>query len=330
MMKYDEIEINPLAAESLGTRSLCTQVVTPDISILLDPSAALSKRYNLEPHPSEYLALKTSLNRIRSRAKEADILSVSHYHYDHVRPGFENNIYNLSTKNERRDMFSSKIIHAKDNRENINPSQRRRGFYFEKDVQDIASKIEWADDRSFKFDDTKVTYSHPLPHGSASSSLGYVLATLVEYSNFRFMFTPDVQGPVVQETLQYILQAAPDLLIIGGPPTYLSLFSDTEREAAKNSLIALASSIPILVVDHHLMRDKHWKDWMLPVKEFADKAGNRVLTMAELAGRDNTFLEAEREELYRTNPPSEEFMLWAQATEEYKLSHPVPIPALDE
>ena len=63
-MRLGEIEITPLAAESLGTRSLCTHVVTPDVSILFDPSVALAKRYNLEPHPTEYLALRNSLGTI--------------------------------------------------------------------------------------------------------------------------------------------------------------------------------------------------------------------------------------------------------------------------
>ncbi|MHA2396035.1 MAG: MBL fold metallo-hydrolase, partial [Candidatus Thorarchaeota archaeon] len=192
MMRLGDIEITPLAAESLGTRSLCTHVVTPDISILLDPSVALAKRYNLEPHPTEYLALKNSLASITNIAAESDVLSVSHYHYDHVRPGLENQLYNLSTKNERREMFAGKIVLTKDNRENINPSQRRRGFYFEKDIKDEVAKIEWADDRTFKFNDTKVIYSPPLPHGPVDSRLGYVLATIVEYSSDRFMFAPDV------------------------------------------------------------------------------------------------------------------------------------------
>ena len=324
-MRLGDIEITPLAAESLGTRSLCTHVVTPDISILFDPSVALAKRYNLEPHPTEYIALKNSLSAIMEVAAESDILSVSHYHYDHVRPGLENQLYNLSTKNERREMFSGKIVLTKDNRENINPSQRRRGFYFEKDVREVVVKIEWADDRSFKFNDTQVTYSPPLPHGPTNSRLGYVLATLVEHSGTRFLFAPDVQGPIVQNTLQYILQVAPDLLIVGGPPIYLFRFSDKEREEALNSLIVLASTIPTLVVDHHLMRDKTWKDWMLPVLKSSEAAGNRVLTMAELSGEENMLLEAEREENYKTNPPSEEFMNWAQATEEFKLKHPAPI-----
>ena len=329
-MKLGDIEVTPLAAESLGTRSLCTQIKTPDISILFDPSAALAKRYNLLPHPSEYLALKNSLSTIMKVADESDILSISHYHYDHVRPGFENQLYNMSTKDERRDMFFGKIVLAKDNRESINPSQRRRGFYFEKDIKEVAKKIEWADDRFFKFDDTKVTYSPPLPHGSVNSRLGYVLATLVEYSGNRIMFAPDVQGPIVQGTLQYILLASPDVLIIGGPPIYHFKFSDKDREIAHNSLIVLASTIPTLVIDHHLMRDRAWKEWILPVLNAAEKAGHRLLTMAEFSGKKNTLLEAEREYIYRIDPPSENFMNWADSSEEFKLKHPAPISELYE
>jgi predicted metallo-beta-lactamase superfamily hydrolase len=329
-MRLGRIEITPLAAESLGSRSLCTHVVTPDISILFDPSAALARRYNLDPHPTEYLTLKNSLDTIANVAADSDILSISHYHYDHVRPGFENRLYNLSTKNERRMMFAEKIVLAKDNRENINPSQRRRGFFFEKDIRNVVAKIEWADDRVFKFNDTKVTYSPPLPHGPSDSHLGYVLATLVEYSGKRFMFAPDVQGPIVHDTLQYILMLDPDVLIVGGPPIYLPRFTDADKETARNSLIVLTSSIPTIIVDHHLMRDKAWRHWMMPVIDTAKKAQNRVLTMAELLGSKNITLEAEREELYRTDPPSEEFMIWSQATEEFKMKHSAPISGLDE
>jgi len=325
-MKLGDIEINPLAAESLGTRSLCTRVVTPDVSILFDPSAALAKRYNLEPHPDEYIALRNSLDLIFEAANRSEVLSISHYHFDHLRPGFDNTTYNLSKRNERSEMFSEKIVLTKDNRENINPSQRRRGFYFEKDVKDVVEKIEWADDRYFKFGDTKITYSPPLPHGPSNSRLGFVLATLVEYGGDRFLFAPDVQGPIVQDTLQYFLQLAPDLLIVGGPPIYLSRFTDEERETALKSLIVLASSVPTLVVDHHLMRSRKWEDWMSPVFKAAEKAGNQLMTMAELANKKNLFLEAEREENYEQNPPSVEFMNWAQASEEFKLKHPPPLP----
>ncbi len=328
-MKFGEIEINPLAAESIGTRSLCTHVRTPDVSLLLDPSAALAKRYNLEPHPFEYIALRNTLEEILTIAEDSDVLSISHYHYDHVRPGFENHLYNLSTMNERHRMFADKVVLAKDNRENINPSQRRRGFYFEKDVNDVATRIEWADDRSFRFNETRVTYSPPLPHGPALSQLGFVLATLVEHADRRFMFAPDIQGPLVQSTLQYILQAVPDILIVGGPPIYLSNFKKEDEKIAQNSLVVLASTIPTLVVDHHLLRETKWKDWISPVVKTAKNAGNKVLTMAELAGKQIMTLEASREELYRTHPPSEEFLNWAHATDEFKIRHPAPINDLE-
>jgi predicted metallo-beta-lactamase superfamily hydrolase len=120
------------------------------------------------------------------------------------------------------------------------------------------------------------------------------------------------------------------LLIVGGPPIYLFRFTDNEQEAAQNSLTVLASTIPTLVVDHHLMRDRTWKDWMRPVLKASEKAGNRVLTMAELSGEENMLLEAEREENYETDPPGEKFMNWAQASEEFKLKHPAPIPDLHE
>ena len=66
---------------------------------------------------------------------------------------------------------------------------------------------------------------------------------------------------------------------------------------------------------------------MGPVYTSSEKSGNRVLTMAELAGRKNMTLEAEREVIYENNPPSEEFMKWAQASDEYKLKHPAPLSA---
>ncbi|MFW9933032.1 MAG: hypothetical protein ACFFDR_10285, partial [Candidatus Thorarchaeota archaeon] len=94
-MKIGDIDVIPLAAESLGVRSLCTKIKTPDLSILLDPSAALAFRPPHEPHPKEYLALQEAHIRIEEAAKDCDILTISHYHFDHVRPGATNQRYNL-------------------------------------------------------------------------------------------------------------------------------------------------------------------------------------------------------------------------------------------
>lgn len=324
-MNIDEIEILPISAESMGVRSLCTFVRTPDISILLDPSAALARRFGLEPHPLEYRALQYFLEEIRAKAQEADILSISHYHYDHVRPGFKNCLYNLSTQNERKDMFAGKTIFAKDNRENINSSQRRRAYFFQKDVKSLCKVLEWCDGKCYEFGSTIIHYSPPLPHGSEGSPLGFVLATTIEFQKRRILFAPDVQGPIARSTLNYILSIEPDLAIIGGPPTYLSQFSESESQSALYCLSNLARDIPILVVDHHNLRDPNWKEWIRPITNIALQSDTLISSMAALSKRDESCLEANRSELYKTNPPTQEFIDWTNAPDEYKIENIPPL-----
>ena len=222
-------------------------------------------------------------------------------------------------------MFTGKIVYAKDNRENINNSQRRRGYYFMKDVKAVIKEVHWADGRSFQVGDTHITYSPPLPHGSNDSPLGFVIATKVEYAGRCFLFAPDIQGPTSKETLAYILSAEPDLAIIGGPPLYLSQFSASEANSAFYSLSLLAASVPILVVDHHNMRGDNWDAWINPVRATAHKSGHQLLSMAELAEKKMQCLEAQRKQLYEDNPPSEEFLNWTNASEEYKIQNRPPI-----
>jgi len=324
-MRLEEIEIIPVAAESLGVRSLCTMVKTPDISILLDPSAALARRFGLEPHPLEYRALQQTLTEIQKLVDEVSILSFSHYHYDHVRPGFQNHLYNLSNREDRKNQVTGKVVFAKDNREKINPSQRRRGYYFQKDVKPVAKELHWVDGKKFVFGDTTITYSNPLPHGPDGSPLGFVIATIIEHSNTRFLFAPDIQGPISRETLAFILKIQPTLAIIGGPPLYLPQISKKEFQSAFYSLSNLAVAIPKLVVDHHNMRGGNWKEWIQPILNICKESGTRLLSMAELKGKQENCLEARREDLYKTHPPSEEFINWTYASEEYNVQNMPPL-----
>ncbi|MHA2385076.1 MAG: MBL fold metallo-hydrolase [Candidatus Thorarchaeota archaeon] len=324
-MQLGDIEIEPLAAESLGVRSFCTLVKTPDIRVVLDPSAALAMRERLEPHPIEYQTLMKSLERIFVESKKADVLSISHYHYDHVRPGFTDFRYNLSSREELQRLFDGKVVLAKDNRENINPSQRRRGFYFEKDVKAISEEIHWSDGNTFEFGATKFICSKPLSHGPSDTKLGYVIATTVEYDGVSVMFAPDLQGPVVQEDLKYILSSSPDLLLVGGPPIYLKRFEEQHRQFAFQSLTRLVKEIPLVVVDHHLMRSNDWFNWLGPIRVAADRVGNQIVSVAEMLGTENTCLESMRSTLYSEQPPHSEFISWTDATDEYKKSNLPPI-----
>jgi len=81
------MKIRPLAADSMGARSMATLVETPDVTVLIDPSVRLGPyRYDLPPHETEKARQKDLWQGIRDAAKTADVLTVSHYHYDHHNP----------------------------------------------------------------------------------------------------------------------------------------------------------------------------------------------------------------------------------------------------
>jgi len=328
-VKIGSIEIIPIAAESMGVRSFSTFVETPDVSILMDPSAALAMRMSLEPHPQEYIALYHALMEILEYSEKADLLTISHYHYDHVRPSLENYRYNFSSPENFQATFHDKRIIAKDNRENINPSQRRRGYYFEKDVQDIAESIKWADGKTYQIGDTTIRITNAIPHGPDGTFLGFVVSTVIEHDGQKVLFAPDVQGPVSRTTLSLFLSLAPDLLLVGGPPIYISKFSKEDARNALFSATTLSTSIDVMVIDHHLQRSPQWKKWVAPVIRAAEESENRVLTAAEARGQENRCLEAQRTELYKTAPPTEDFIAWTEATDKYKMTEPPPIPEID-
>lgn len=326
-MIIGDIKIHPVAAESMGVRSLCTHITTPDVSILFDPSAGLAMRFGLEPHPLEYEALERALANIVALARESDVLSISHYHYDHVRPTYTNYRYNFSSREETIRMFEDKRVLVKDHRDHINPSQRKRAYYFRKHVADAAEELVWTDGKEFDFGDTTVVYTEPLPHGPDETPLGYVVATCVEYDNVRVVFAPDIQGPSNKKSLAHLLSLEPDAVLVGGPPIYLPkhLFGDDARNTALFCLVALANNSRKLVVDHHLMRSLTWNHWLNPVKNAADEVGHDILSMAELAGKNVNCLEAHRRQLYEEKPPSQDFLNWTNATDEYKRLNKPPI-----
>ena len=66
---------------------MATFVETDDVKILIDPGVALgASRYNLSPHPLEYRKQIEQWSLIERKAKEADVLILTHYHYDHYNP----------------------------------------------------------------------------------------------------------------------------------------------------------------------------------------------------------------------------------------------------
>ena len=80
------MKVIPLAAESLGVRSMATYVEVGRTGILIDPGATLAPaRFGLPPTEDEWEALRRANDRISAYAARSSFVFVSHYHEDHFR-----------------------------------------------------------------------------------------------------------------------------------------------------------------------------------------------------------------------------------------------------
>ncbi|RLI37723.1 hypothetical protein DRO55_00670 [Candidatus Bathyarchaeota archaeon] len=310
-----KIRVTPLAFESLGVRSMCTYVETPDVRILLDAGVSLGpRRFGLPPHPREYQALRSCRERILNYAEKADVITVSHYHFDHHTPSYTDWAYNWSSAEIAEKIYRGKILFIKSYRSMVNFSQRRRGWMFLQTGGSHAERIEVADNRSFRFGDTKISFSEPVFHGSENSPLGWVIMATITHNGERLLFAPDVQGPISNRTLQIILSERPNLLILGGPPIYLADYrvKSENIQSAMRNIRKIAEEIPTTILDHHLLRDEGWRRLVEPAYETASRIGHKILTAADFIGEENRLLEARRSRLYEEEPPSREFMKWAR------------------
>lgn len=278
------MDIIPIASDSLGVRSMATFVKTSDVSITIDPSAALGpKRYRLPPTNKEIETLQEIKETIRTYAKTSDILTISHYHYDHYDP-YET-------------FYNGKKVFVKSIKDNINKSQKKRGYDFQKQVKDKCELI-YADDSSYLFENTTLSFSSPFFHGPDNVILGYVLITTVKDDTKTLVHASDVQGPVTKEATDYIIQQQPDVLIMDGPPTLFLgwRFSQQNLKDASDNLKKIIGQTDCnVILDHHLLRDLQYrKRFNEPYSKYDEK----IKTFAEYLGKENNMLEAHRKTLW--------------------------------
>ena len=311
------IRVTPIGFESLGVRSMCTFVETSDVRVLVDAGVALGPRFRKLPHPLEYRARNECRARIREYAAKSEVIVVSHYHNDHHTPNYTETVWVGCSAEEAEAVYSGKTVLVKDIRNSINFNQRKRGWMFQRFVKRVGSKCEVADGRVFDFGSTKVRISQPVPHGEETSGLGWVLMTGVESRGERFLHASDVQGPMSNVATRLILKAKPDVLVLGGPPLYLEglrVEKETIQKGIENAA-KIAGVVPLVMLEHHLLRSENWKDKAKVVYETAADAGHKVVTAAEYLGLQPELLECKREFLYEKEPPSEAFMKWTKLRE---------------
>ena len=282
-------KIVPLAFDSFGVRSMATYVETDDLRIVIDPGVSLAPlRYGLEPHPLEWKRMDETWEAIKERAEEADVLIVTHYHYDHHDP-------------DHPELYKGKSVFVKHPTENINKSQRGRAEYFLEAIRGMPKKLEFSDGKSFQLGKTTITFSKAVCHGT-NPRLGYVTEVSVKSGGECFLHTSDVEGPSLDDQVRFILDEKPDVLFVDGPMTYMLGFrySYKSLEISNGNLVRVLkeTNLQTLVLDHHFLRDLKYKQRIKSVYEAAEKRGVKVITAAEFCGRKVEMLEALRKELY--------------------------------
>ncbi|MEM3443233.1 MAG: hypothetical protein QW667_06820 [Candidatus Bathyarchaeia archaeon] len=282
-------KIVPLAFDSFGVRSMATFVETDDIKILIDPGVSLAPfRYGLEPHFLEWERLDETWEEIKHYAENADVLIVTHYHYDHHDP-------------EYPELYSGKRVFIKHPTENINRSQKERASIFLAAIEGLPKELEFSDGRSFQLGKTQITFSKAVCHGT-NPRLGYVTEVSIKSGGEKFLHTSDIEGPSLQDQVNFILKEEPNVLFVDGPMTYMLgyRYSFKSLEISNNNLIKAIEkkTLSTLVLDHHFLRDLNYKARIKPVYEAAEKHGVTIVTAAEFAGKKIEMLEALRKELY--------------------------------
>jgi hypothetical protein len=288
------MKILPLSFDSMGTRSMCTHVETPDVRILIDPGVALGpKRYGLPPHPIEIRKLEEDWKKIINYGEKADVLVITHYHYDHYNP------------DEALNIFYKKVVFVKDPKNNINFSQKKRAEHFLKRIEDLPKELREADGEKYGIGNTEIKFSRAVFHGT-NPKLGYVTEVLVDDGNERFIHTSDVEGPPTDEQTGFIIENDPSTLFIDGPMTYMLGYrysvENLNRSIENIEKIMEKCEVKRIVLDHHLLRDLDWKERMAPIFEMGREKEIKVETAAEFAGQKTNMLEARRKELYKKYP----------------------------
>jgi predicted metallo-beta-lactamase superfamily hydrolase len=281
--------IIPLAIDSFGVRSMATFVETDDLKVLIDPGVALAPvRYGLEPHPLEWQRLEETWETIKQYAENADVLIVTHYHYDHHDP-------------DSPELYKNKTVFIKHPTQSINLNQRERAALFLEGIKGMPKKSEVADGKNFQLGKTFINFSKAVCHGT-NPRLGYVVEVSIKSNDEKFLYTSDVEGPSLEDQIAFILEEKPDFLFVDGAMTYMLgyRYSFKSLELSNNNLVKVIkkTNLYTLVLDHHLLRDLDYRARIKPIYEAAEKRGVKVVTAAEFCGRRIEMLEALRRELY--------------------------------
>ena len=283
------MNIEIIAAESIGVRGLCCLVTLPDRRIVIDPGIALGYvRHGLLPHPLQIAVGRRVREEILQVLETATDVVFSHFHGDHV-PLMGANPYQLSFQ-----MLPLRFRELRCWSKSDDGLSHRMSKRFQDLVGLMGANFQVAEGMS----EGPLSFSRAVPHGAANSSTGTLMMTRIEMDKRVFVHASDIQL-LDDPTVDCVIDWQPDIVLAAGPPLYLDRLGKTGRERAWDNAVRLLKNIDIVILDHHLMRSKEGVVWL---DELSAAAGKKVYCTADFMGKPKRLLEAERVQLYQEMP----------------------------
>ncbi|MGC9356680.1 MAG: MBL fold metallo-hydrolase [Anaerolineae bacterium] len=283
------MRIEILGAESLGVRGLSCAVDLDQRRIVIDPGLALGyRRHGLLPHPAQVAVGEEVRSKIKRALQTATDVVFSHYHGDHI-PLPKANPYQLKAASVMETLQAPRLW-AKGPQEISDVMLQRRASL----IETLGRVLPIAEGQSTGC----LSFSPPVPHGEPRTHLGTVMMTRIQDADEVFVHASDIQL-LDERAVSCILDWQPDVVLVGGPPLYLSHLSFAQRRRAWRHALTLAQGVETLILDHHLLRSEEGLSWL---KRLSAKTGHRVICAADFMERPHCLLEARREQLYAELP----------------------------
>ena len=151
-------------------------------------------------------------------------------------------------------------------------------------------RIELRDTGTYEVEGVRATLLGPHFHGVEYDRTGWVVPLLIESRGLRILYTSDLMGPIIEDYASEIAELDPHVAVVDGPPTYLYpyMFNRVNLERAVENAVRVleeAQSLQLMIYDHHLLRERRWRERVSKVFEASRRLGVPVLTAAECLGR---------------------------------------------
>lgn len=340
------ISFQPIWFDSLGAKSSCTLVKTPEVSVLIDPGAAVMQPSFPTPWVKKIYWYERAVSAIKKASRSADVIVISHYHFDHFMD-FDKEIYfrklllvknpneyiNDSQRGRAEHFFEelcaafggvnlSEVMEKKEGREYPNPldeiplardkdfgsyNRRRKHLlklgekWFNSRAKNWNSwqripelkfsqvEVKFPEAKKFKFGKTSLRFTKPLFHGIEFSRVGWVFATIVERANEKLIHSSDLNGIYIEDYAEMLIEESPTALILDGPPTYMQfmLIRTNLNRCIENTceVIRRSSKLELMIYDHHLLREKKYRERTQEVWKTGKNMGIKIMTAAEFLGK---------------------------------------------